>query len=76
MQELIEHGRTGLHFNPQAPDSLIAQVDWLLSHPAEWQQMRLNARREFEMKYSAEKNHAILMNIYAQAITSHRTSVD
>jgi glycosyltransferase involved in cell wall biosynthesis len=69
--EITDNGRTGLHFCPGDPSDLAAKVDWLLSHPKELAQMREEARREYEAKYTAERNYQMLMNIYEQAIASH-----
>lgn len=69
--EITDNGRTGLHFRPGDPSDLAAKVDWLLSHPKELAQMRTEARREYEAKYTAERNHEMLMEIYAQAIANH-----
>jgi len=66
--ELVEHGRTGLHFRPGDSRDLAAQVEWALSHPAELERMRKAARAEFEAKYTAERNHELLMEIYRTAV--------
>ena len=63
--ELIDHGRTGLLFEPGNAEDLAAQVRWALSHPAELAQMRQAVRAEFEAKYTAEANYHQLMEIYA-----------
>lgn len=68
MATMIESGRTGLHFQPGKIDALVNQVFWMLDHPAEWQFMRQQARQEFEDKYTAEQNYALLMDIYQQAL--------
>jgi hypothetical protein len=39
-------------------------VRWALAHPAELERMRVEARGEFETKYTAERNYEILMEIY------------
>jgi hypothetical protein len=39
-------------------------VDWAWSHPEEMQVMGDAARREFEAKYSAERNYTHLMALY------------
>jgi glycosyltransferase involved in cell wall biosynthesis len=62
--ELVEHGRTGLHFRPGDPEDLATQVDWVLRHPAELARMRQEARTEFETRYTAERNYRILRGIY------------
>jgi glycosyltransferase involved in cell wall biosynthesis len=68
MKTLVEHQRTGLHFEPGQADKLIEQVQWMLAHPPEWQQMRRAVRLEFEQKYTGEKNYQRLIHIYQSAI--------
>lgn len=68
MSSLVQHRRTGLHFRPGDAADLAAQVEWALSHPAELDQMRRNARAEFELKYTAQRNHEMLMQIYQTGI--------
>jgi glycosyltransferase involved in cell wall biosynthesis len=70
--EIIEHGRTGLHFNPGDPLDLAAQVDWLLSHPTQIQSMRQAARAEFEQRYTANINYTQLLDIYQRATDLNR----
>ena len=62
--ELVTPHRTGLLFEPGRADSLAAQIDWLLSHPAEVSAMRWQARQEYERKYTASKNIEFLLDIY------------
>ena len=66
--ELVEHGRTGLHFRPGDPEDLAARVGWASSHPAELGRMREEARAEYEAKYTAERNYRALMEIYEFAL--------
>lgn len=63
--ELVEHGRTGLHFQPGNAADLAAQVEWVLQHQREWELMRQEARAEYEAKYTAQQNYHRLMEIYA-----------
>jgi glycosyltransferase involved in cell wall biosynthesis len=67
MSSLVHHGRTGLHFRPGDPKDLAAQVEWTSKHPAELKRMRKEARAEFETKYTASRNHRLLMEIYRKA---------
>ncbi len=62
--ELVDSGRTGLHFCPGDATDLAAKVKWLLANPAKLNQMRLQARIEFEDKYTANKNYEKLKEIY------------
>jgi glycosyltransferase involved in cell wall biosynthesis len=65
--ELIDHGRTGLHFAPGDPADLAEKVEWFLSHAAEAHRMRQHVRTEYETKYTAEQNYRRLMEIYTLA---------
>lgn len=67
MQELVADGRTGLHYNPSDPADLARKVEWAWGHAEELRAMGKEARREYEAKYTAEKNYPILMNIYERA---------
>lgn len=66
--ELIIHEKTGLHFKPGDHHDLIEKVHWFQNHPHEVQQMRHEARRLYEEKYTAKGNYDLLMDIYNQAV--------
>jgi glycosyltransferase involved in cell wall biosynthesis len=68
MQEIVEDGRTGLHFTPGDSQDLAEKVEWAWNHPELMQKMGEEARREYENKYTAEKNYPRLMEIYRRAI--------
>jgi glycosyltransferase involved in cell wall biosynthesis len=70
MQEIVDDGRTGLHFRPRDTEDLARKVEWAWSHPAELEQMGRQARSEYEAHYTSEHNYAALMNIYREAITA------
>lgn len=65
--ELVEHGRTGLHFIPGDAKDLATQVEFAIAHPNELQQMRQAVRGEFESRYTAKQNYQRLMEIYKLA---------
>lgn len=65
--EIVEPGRTGLHFYPGDAHDLAAKVEYLFSNPALLSQMRREARAEFEEKYTAQANYQKLMGIYKLA---------
>jgi len=71
MAEIIEDKRTGLHFDPGNPEDLAAKVEWAWNHPKEMQEMGYQARKEYEAKYTAERNYKLLMEIYEKAIHSN-----
>ena len=70
--ELVDSGRTGLHFRPGDAEDLTAKVEWVLANPAKLSQMRREARAEFETKYTAEKNYQKLMEIYERVLSRRR----
>ena len=67
MAELVEPGRTGLLFKPGDADDLVRQVRALLSDAAGLARMRVEARREFEAKYTARQNAQQLLDVYERA---------
>ena len=74
MSTLVEHGRTGLHFTPGAPDDLATRVAWAWNHPQDMMEMGQEARREYEAKYTAERNYELLMEIYRRATARPQTA--
>jgi glycosyltransferase involved in cell wall biosynthesis len=68
MAEIVGDGRTGLHFVAGDSGDLAAKVGWAWTHEKEMQEMGKEARREYEEKYTAEKNYKILMDIYQRTI--------
>ena len=70
--QLVKESQTGLLFLPGDVDDLVQKVRWLWGHPVEMAQMGQNARREYEQKYSADKNYDMLMDIYQRAIVTNR----
>lgn len=64
MQEIVQDGRTGLHFTPGDAADLAAKIEWACQHPQEMKTMGQEARREYELKYTAERNYQLLMEIY------------
>ena len=66
--EFVRHRYNGLLFEPGDPQDLARQVRWAFDHPEELREMRMNARREYEEKYTAERNYKMLMTIYEIAI--------
>ena len=68
MRELIDHGRTGLHFEPANPDDLAAKVNQLWANPQGRLRMREEARAEFEAKYTRDRNYEMLIRLYEQVL--------
>jgi FkbM family methyltransferase len=70
MQEIVEDGRTGLHFTAGDAEDLAAKVDWAWAHSDEMNVMSREGRREYEAKYTAEKNYDALLSIYRNVARS------
>lgn len=67
MAELIENGRTGLHFEPGDGGDLAMKVRQLIADPHRLTKMRQAARECYEENYTAVSNYRQLMEIYRQA---------
>lgn len=75
--EIVTDGVTGLLFNAGDPVDLATKVRWAWEHPEEMSRMGLNARKQYETKYTADENYTMLLKIYERAISGkhvHRPS--
>lgn len=72
LASLIEHQRTGLHFEPADAADLARQVEWLIDHANEAVAIRLAARREYLLKYTGEQNYRELRAIYDPLLKSNK----
>lgn len=70
MQENVAEHRTGLHFTPGDPEDLARKIEWAWTHPHELASMGREARREYENRFTAEKNYTRLMEIYQQTVNA------
>jgi glycosyltransferase involved in cell wall biosynthesis len=68
LAELVEDGRTGLHFDPKSATDLARVIRWAEEHPDEMRVMGKQARREFELRYSPDRTYSQLVAIYHEAI--------
>lgn len=68
MQEIVSDTRTGLHFTAGSPEDLAQKVDWASTHPRQIFEMGKEARREYEARYTSEKNYSLLMDIYRRVL--------
>jgi glycosyltransferase involved in cell wall biosynthesis len=66
--ELVDHGRTGLLYEPGDAEDLAAQIRRLTADPKMARAMRRAARQEYETKYTAERNYHLLSDIYRRAM--------
>jgi glycosyltransferase involved in cell wall biosynthesis len=68
MAEIVEHGRTGLHFEPGNARDLVVKARELAGDPQRLARMRQAARQEYEQKYTAAVNYRALLAIYEHAL--------
>jgi glycosyltransferase involved in cell wall biosynthesis len=74
--ELVSDKETGLLFEPGNANDLADKVKWLWNHPAESERMGRNARREYEQKYTPERNYEMLLSIYSGAIEERKSRLE
>lgn len=68
IRDLVAGGRTGLQFTARDPGDLARNVEWTLNHLSALSEMERAARSEYETRYTADKNHSLLMGIYQQTV--------
>ena len=68
MKEIVEDGCTGLHFKPGDAADLAEKVAGAWADPHRLEEMGRAARREYEAKYTAERNYSMLLEIYERAL--------
>jgi glycosyltransferase involved in cell wall biosynthesis len=67
MAEIVDDGRTGLHFTPGSARDLAEKVRYAWDHPGAMRRLGGAARRAYELKYTAERNYTELAKIYESA---------
>lgn len=72
LRELIEHGRTGLLFEPGCANDLARHMAWAEAFPEKMRTMGENARRLYETRYTSQQNYERLLAIYEQALAAVR----
>jgi glycosyltransferase involved in cell wall biosynthesis len=74
MAEIVEDGRTGLHFQAGNAADLAAKVRSTLADPLKLARMRQAARQDFDRYFTVDVNHKSLIAIYERALTDrHKT---
>lgn len=72
LSTIVEHGKSGIVFQPANPQSLLQEVRTAWDTPGLLERLGQGARAEFESKYTEEANYATLMEIYRKAIEVSR----
>lgn len=68
IEDVVEHGKTGLLVKPRDVESLIEALDYLLSHPEEAKAMGERARKVVIENYTWEKNAEKTMQVYKEVL--------
>jgi glycosyltransferase involved in cell wall biosynthesis len=76
LASLINHRKTGLHFKAGDAEDLAHQVRWLTGHPDVNLQMRAEARTEFLLKYTGDRNYSTLIGVYDRIRGSGRPAFE
>jgi glycosyltransferase involved in cell wall biosynthesis len=66
MAELVEDGVTGLRFTAGSANDLAEKVTTVWNHPL-LDAMRRACRREYELRYTADRNYEMLIDLYERA---------
>jgi glycosyltransferase involved in cell wall biosynthesis len=68
MADVVSHERTGLLFKPGNANDLAEKVLRIFADDVLTMRLRRDARREFEVKYTAAENYRQLLSIYHSAL--------
>ncbi|WP_428425501.1 glycosyltransferase family 4 protein [Methylibium sp.] len=72
LAELVEDGRTGLHFNAGDQADLAAKVRWARDNPLRMAEMGQRARETYLQRYTPEANYERLVEVYHDAVAALR----
>lgn len=72
---IVASGNCGIVFKPGEPSSLVQQVRTLWLDPDWLEEMGRNAKAEFDLKYTADRNYERLMDIYGHAKAMKNQSI-
>lgn len=68
LAELVEHGETGLLFQPRDARGLADALQWACRNPAAMLAMGANARARYDARYTPDINYAQTLAVYRSAI--------
>ena len=64
IKSIIKDKYNGILFEPGNQNDLIKKVKWILDNQIECNQICINAKREFDIKYSSKSNYKKLIDLY------------
>jgi len=71
---IIKDKYNGILFKPNNIEDLINKIKWALSNEEKCNQIKDNAKKEFNEKYTEEENYNILKKIYEDAIEENKNN--
>jgi glycosyltransferase involved in cell wall biosynthesis len=72
INEFVTEGSNGFRFRMGDAAHLADRIEYLLAHPEIAPALRTAARRTYLDNYTAERNYALLMNVYDNAIQNRQ----
>jgi glycosyltransferase involved in cell wall biosynthesis len=70
--EIVDDGRTGLHFKAGDGEDLAAKVQWAWTHAQRMEEFGRAARAEYLAKYTADCKYRSLMLLYTRVMEEHK----
>jgi glycosyltransferase involved in cell wall biosynthesis len=73
--EIVDDGRTGLHFRPGDAEDLSTKARWAWTHAREMEGFGRAARAEYLAKYTADCKYRSLLQLYTRVVREHSGQV-
>ena len=64
IKSIIKDKHNGILFEPGNQNDLVKKVKWILDNQIKCNQICINAKREFDIKYSSKTNYKKLIDLY------------
>lgn len=71
---IIKHEHNGILYNPNDIEDLVSKIKWVLSNENKCEEIKKNAKKDFDEKYTQDLNYKMLKNIYERAINESKNS--
>ena len=71
---IIKNKKNGILFTPNDTEDLVNKIKWALSNENKCEEIKKNAKKEFEAKYSDKVNYKMLINIYEKTIKESKNN--
>ena len=74
ISSIIQHEKNGILYEPNDIEDLINKIKWVLLNKNKCEEIKRNAKKEFEEKYSEDENYKMLIKIYEEAIEENQNN--